>query len=85
MMMNRRFAASLMFVTAAIVMVPAAGVASAATETGAGSVYCGSGGTKTEDGLSCSTSNVNGELGAGSSIFGFDLGSLFSLIGSIAR
>jgi hypothetical protein len=82
--MNRRFAASLMFVTAGILMVPAAGAASAATQ-GVGSVYCGSGEVKSENGLSCATSDVSGEAGTGSSIFGFDLADLTSLIGSIAN
>ncbi|GAB2662716.1 hypothetical protein GCM10027068_48260 [Prescottella soli] len=83
-MKNRRFAASLMFVTAGILMVPAAGAASAATQTGVGSVYCGSGEKKSENGLSCAT-DVNGEVGSGSSIFGFDLVDLASLFGSIAQ
>ncbi|RVW07234.1 hypothetical protein EGT67_21990 [Prescottella agglutinans] len=74
-----------MFVTAGILLVPAAGAASAATQAGVGSVYCGSGEQKSEDGLSCSTSNVNGELGSGSSILGFDLTTLASLFGSISQ
>ncbi|MGF7121910.1 hypothetical protein AB4Z09_26780 [Rhodococcus sp. TAF43] len=81
--MNRRFAASLMFVTAGILMVPAAGAASAATQ-GVGSVYCASGEVKSEDGLSCATTDINGEMGTGSSVFGIDLTDLVSLIGSIA-
>lgn len=82
--MNRRFAASLMIVTAGILAVPAAGAASAATQTGSTQVTCGPGEHKTENGMTCAT-DVSGDVGNGSSVLGFDLATIVALIGSLAH
>lgn len=79
--MNRRFAASLMIVTAGILMAPAAGVASAAT----GSVICDENNeSHNEGGMSCANS-VNEEVGNGSSAFDIDLSDFTALIESITK
>ena len=84
--MNRRFAANLMIATAGILLVPAAGVASADTQTGTGSVFCDEAGeTQNENGMSCANSNINGVADNGPSIFGIDLADLASLIESITK
>ncbi|MFC4603516.1 hypothetical protein [Rhodococcus kronopolitis] len=79
--MSRRLAAGVMVVTAGILLAPAVGIASAEV-SGPGQVVCGSGETKTENGLSCST-DVNGEVGNGSSIVGLDLADFTALFESL--
>lgn len=84
--MNRRFVANLMLVTAGILLVPAAGVASAEMQAGTGSLVCDEfGENQNENGMSCGNSNVNGVVDNGPSIFDIHLADLASLIESITK
>lgn len=88
--MNRRFVASLMFVTAGILMVPAAGAASADVCLNPGDVKpgCsfGSDADTSPSGQSVATpNNVNLAGDNGPSAFSVDLADLASLIVSIVK